>query len=147
MLFSIGAHPGFNCEMGDVLRFDQPETLASEWINEESLLAGGSYSLLNDETDLLLTPHLFDKDALILQHVRSKCVTLVRGGVPALKFRIGGAPVLGIWAKPGAPYVCLEPWFGINDADVLTPDLRQKRLIQALAPGAVFEQVWAVKTL
>jgi galactose mutarotase-like enzyme len=24
-------------------------------------------------------------------------------------------PYLGIWAKPQAPYVCIEPWIGIAD--------------------------------
>ena len=27
------------------------------------------------------------------------------------------SPHLGIWAKPGAPFVCIEPWFSYNDAD------------------------------
>jgi galactose mutarotase-like enzyme len=143
MYFSIGAHPGFCCAMGDVLRFDEPETLNSEYITDESLLAGAVYPLLRKETDIVLTPHLFDRDALILSGIRSRRISLVRGGKAAVTFDIGGAPVLGIWAKPGAPYVCIEPWFGINDPDETTPDISQKRLIQTLSPGAVFEQRWA----
>jgi len=145
MYFSLGGHPGFNCAMGDILRFDQPETLESEWIREDALLAGSAYPVLDRATDIVLHEHIFDKDALILSGIRSQHITLVRGGVPVVRFDMGGAPVLGIWAKPGAPYVCVEPWYGLNDANEITPDIRQKRLIQRLAPGGVFEQRWAAE--
>jgi galactose mutarotase-like enzyme len=142
MLFSVGAHPGFNCAMGDVLRFSQPETLRSEWITEESLLAGSSYPVLENATEITLHEHLFDRDALILPGVKSKCLTLVRGGQACVQFTLGAAPVLGIWAKPAASFVCIEPWFGINDGEAETPDFSQKRLINTLAPGALFAQHW-----
>ena len=142
MCFSIGAHPGFHCSMGDTLRFDTPETLASLWIDDEAMLAGGSYPVLENATDITIHEHLFDRDALILKDVKSKHVTLVRDGKPTVKFDIGGAPVLGIWAKPGAAYVCIEPWFGLNDSNEFTPDFSQKPLIQSLGPGEAFTQVW-----
>ena len=142
MYFSLGAHPGFRCQMGDILRFDVPETLASQWIDGEAMLAGGSYPVLENATDITIHEHLFDNDALILSGMASKHVTLVRDGKPSVKFDIGGAPVLGIWAKPGAPYVCIEPWFGLNDSSEFTPDLSQKPLIQRLGPGEMFTQVW-----
>lgn len=146
MYCSIGAHPGFNCQMGDILRFDQPETLDSQWIDNDSLLAGGTYPVLRGATDITLHEHLFDKDALILGGVQSKHITLVREGRPCVKFDLGGAPVLGIWAKPGAPYVCIEPWFGLNDPGSGHNDsptvLREKALIQTLEPSGVFTQAW-----
>jgi len=147
MYFSIGAHPGFNCAMGDILRFDTPETLDSLWIDEEAMLAGGSYPVLENATDIAIHEHLFDKDALILQGVKSKHVTLMRRGEAAIKFDIGGAPVLGIWAKPGAAYVCIEPWFGLNDSNEFTPDISQKPLIQRLGPGEAFTQTWKAEFL
>ncbi|MDR2686389.1 MAG: aldose 1-epimerase family protein [Oscillospiraceae bacterium] len=147
MYFSIGAHPGFNCAMGDVLRFGEPETLASLWIDGEAMLAGGSYPVLENSTDIAIHERLFDRDALILKGVKSKHVTLVRGGKPCVKFDIGGAPVLGIWAKPGAAYVCVEPWFGLNDSGEFTPEFSQKPLIQRLGPGAAFTQYWKAEFL
>ena len=142
MYFSLGGHPGFNCAMGDILRFDEPETLASQWIDGEAMLAGGSYPVLENATDITIHGRLFDNDALILSGMKSKHITLVRGGKPTVTFDIGGAPVLGIWAKPGAPYVCIEPWFGLNDSNEYTPDLSQKPLIQRLEPGGAFTQAW-----
>jgi len=147
MYFSIGAHPGFNCAMGDILRFGAPETLASLWIDDEAMLAGGSYPVLENATDIAIHGYLFDRDALILKGVRSKHVTLVRDGVPKVKFDIGGAPVLGIWARPGAAYVCIEPWFGLNDSNGFTPDVSQKPLIQRLGPEGTFTQAWRAEIL
>ena len=147
MYFSIGAHPGFNCAMGDILRFDVPETLDSQWIDSEAMLAGGSYPVLENSTDIIIHEHLFDNDALILQGMKSKHVTLMRRGEAAIRFDMGGAPVLGIWAKPGAAYVCVEPWFGLNDSNDFTPDFSRKPLIQRLGVGDAFTQVWRAEFL
>jgi len=142
MYFSLGAHPGFICAMGDILRFDQPETLDSQWIDDEAMLAGGGYPVLENSADIVVHEHLFDRDALIFSGIQSQHITLVRDGIPSVKFDIGGAPVLGIWAKPGAPYVCIEPWYGLNDSNEFTPDLSQKPLIQRLEAGGAFTQMW-----
>ena len=54
----------------------------------------------------------------------------------------GDVPYLGIWAKPGAPYVCLEPWYGVNDGREVKADISEKRGIQRLAEGETFEFFW-----
>jgi galactose mutarotase-like enzyme len=38
MYFSIGAHPGFNCELGDYLEFSEEETLETERIGEDAIV-------------------------------------------------------------------------------------------------------------
>lgn len=40
MYFSIGAHPGFNCKIGDYLEFEKDETLICEKIDELAVLDG-----------------------------------------------------------------------------------------------------------
>ncbi|MDR2525054.1 MAG: aldose 1-epimerase family protein [Oscillospiraceae bacterium] len=145
--FSLGAHPAFNCAMGDILRFSQPETLCSLCVNTESYLTGEAFSVLDAATELVLHPHLFDNDALIFQNVQSEFITLLRSGREALRFALGGAPALGLWAKPGAPYVCIEPWFGISDGLQGAPDIRQKKGVLLLAPGERFTQSWTAETM
>ena len=39
MYFSLGAHPGFNIEVGDSLIFDENETLVTERIDKDSIIA------------------------------------------------------------------------------------------------------------
>jgi len=39
---------------------------------------------------------------------------------------------------PNAPYVCIEPWFGINDIRGVDAELSQKKGILSLEPGKSF---------
>lgn len=50
-----------------------------------------------------------------------------KGGSRIVRVDYGNAPYLGIWAKPGAPFVCIEPWFGINDAPEVSGNISEKR--------------------
>ena len=51
------------------------------------------------------------------------------------RVHFGGAPYVGIWAKPGAPYVCIEPWEGLDDDIHTTGVLAEKKGIVALPAG------------
>ena len=61
---------------------------------------------------LALAPHLFDDDALIFLAPRSRSVHYGPPGGRGLRVDFAGMPQLGIWSKPGAPFVCIEPWYG-----------------------------------
>lgn len=148
MYFSIGAHPGFNCKIGDRLSFAEPETLVCEKIDSESILDGKFYPTLKNETDIVITKDIFDGDALILSGMKSDTVYLKSDLRPqVIKFNFGKAPVLGIWAKPGAEYVCIEPWYGINDSREVVSDFSRKRLIQKLEPGEEFIFPWSAEII
>lgn len=148
MYFSIGAHPGFNCKIGDRLSFAEPETLVCEKIDSESILDGKFYPTLKNETDIVITKDIFDGDALILSGMKSDTLYLKSDFRPQMiKFNFGKAPVLGIWAKPGAEYVCIEPWCGINDSREAVADFSQKRLIQKLEPGEEFVFPWSAEII
>lgn len=143
MYFSIGAHPAFNCALGDTLVFEQKETLHSERIDTESLLTGALDPILENADTLTLETSLFDKDALIFEGVRSKAVTLhCKQSKTAVRFFFGNAPYLAIWSKPAAPFVCIEPWHGINDAHTGAADFSKKRGIEALRAGESFSFSW-----
>lgn len=144
MYFSLGAHPAFNCRIGDTLRFSENETLSTEKIDlERSLRLPETYPVLNNATDITLTEHIFDEDALILKGVKSKYISLIKqNDNRTVKFDMGNAPYLGIWAKPNAPYVCIEPWFGVNDSFEKKNDFSEKTGINALAPDDVFNFAW-----
>ena len=148
MYFSIGAHPGFNCKIGDRLSFAEPETLVCEKIDSDSILDGKFYPTLKNETDIVITKDIFDGDALILSGMKSDTLYLKSDFRPQMiKFNFGKAPVLGIWAKPGAEYVCIEPWYGINDSREVVADFSQKRLIQKLEPGEEFVFPWSAEII
>ena len=50
------------------------------------------------------------------------------------------APVFGIWSPSGdAPFVCIEPWYGVSDREDFNKELRERKWSQSLKPGEVFE--------
>ena len=144
MYFSLGAHPAFNCAIGDKLVFDKPETLTSEKIDLiRSLRLPETFPCLTDDTTITITKDIFNEDALILHGIRSKHITLKSDSHDrTVRFDMGGSPYLGIWAKPGAPYVCIEPWFGVNDSTEIKNDFSEKDGINALPPAEIFNCSW-----
>lgn len=148
MYFSIGAHPGFNCKIGDRLEFAEPEKLVCEKIDTDSILDGKHYPTLDNETTIVITKDIFEGDALVLSGMKSDTVYLKSDFRPQyIKFNFGKAPVLGIWAKPGAEYVCIEPWYGVNDSREVKKDFSEKRLIQKIEPGEEFVFPWSAEII
>lgn len=140
MYFSVGAHPAFNCKVGDVIEFEQPETLATERIDKENLIIDEKFPLIENSREIVITKEIFEPDALILSDIKSKKLRIK--GENEIEFTFGDCPFLGIWAKPGAPYVCIEPWYGVNDGREVKSDISQKRGIQHLNKGETFEFAW-----
>lgn len=146
MYFSLGAHPGFKCKIGDYLEFDENETLSTEMIDSDSIRVNEKIPVLNNEKRITITEHIFDNDALIFSGIKSKHITLYSTeSARKVKFDFGGSPYLGIWAKPGAPYVCLEPWFGVNDSRDKKDCICKKEGIIALEAGKSFECSWTAE--
>ncbi|NLA77680.1 MAG: aldose 1-epimerase family protein [Clostridiales bacterium] len=147
MHFSIGAHPGFNCKIGDKLEFDVAQTLRTERIDAESIIIDETFPLLDNENAITVTEDIFKTDALILSGMKGENISLVNSeGKRYITFNYGSAPFLGIWAKPGAPYVCIEPWYGVNDSYDRKGDISQKRGINSLPAGESFEFSWSAET-
>lgn len=143
MYFSIGAHPAFNCDIGDEITFEKNETAYSERIDHDSVLIDKKDLILSDENVLKIAENTFDKDALIFSNLNSKSVVLSNlKRNKKISFFFGDAPFFAIWAKPNAPYVCLEPWHGINDSYEKKEDISQKRGIEKLEPHESFSFSW-----
>ncbi len=146
MYFGVGAHPGFNCRIGDVIEFSGNETLDSERIDMQLCLRKKeSFPVLRDENKIVITEHVFDEDALILKGIRSEHLTLhAFGGERDIVFRFN-SEYLGIWAKPGAPYVCLEPWCGVDDSTESDGIFETKEGNHNLDPGESFSLFWSAE--
>lgn len=145
MYYSFGAHPAFNCEIGDHLEFENNENLLTERIDHDSILIEEKFPVDIKDRKIIITKDLFNDDALILSGYTSKHVTLGSDKHNrTVKFNFD-SPLLGIWAKPGAPYVCIEPWWGVNDNYDKKLDLSEKRAIMALNPGETASFNWNVE--
>lgn len=145
--FSLGAHPGFFCKPGvSYLEFERDETVQARQLDESILISDQPVDFLNGQKVWPLQRDTFLKDAYILEGLCS-------GGLwvrnPAtgrdVKASFGGAPYLGLWAKPGADYVCVEPWLGLNDDHHQTGRLEDKKGIVALDAGRVFSFEFSIE--
>jgi galactose mutarotase-like enzyme len=154
MPFSIGGHPGFSCAQhsGDVLEdylleFEKAETADTRLVSGGLIAVKERRRVLTGERLLSLTRTLFDANALVFMNLSSSAVTLrSRRHAAAVRVDFPGFPCLGIWSKPAAPFVCIEPWFGHADPLGTKPGspLDTKPGIIMLRPGALFECEWRV---
>ncbi len=79
---------------------------------------------------------LFRDDVLILDQVKSRSVLYGGRSGPRLRIAFPDAVYLGLWTKPGAPFICIEPWHGITDSQGFTGDFMEKPGIFVLKGGA-----------
>ncbi len=154
MPFSIGAHPGFRCPLTDgermedyVIKFEHAET-ASRYPVENGLVSRRSEPCLNGESVLPLGPRTFERGALVFKELVSRCARLVsRVSGRGVDLAFQGFTDFGVWSKPGAPFVCLEPWCGIADAPDATGRLEDKEGIVRLPPGSAFARAVTIRPL
>jgi len=97
-----------------------------------------------DGRTLALSDALFADDALVWDQIRSQSVRYGAPAGPHLRVDFPDTPMLGIWTKPGAAFVCIEPWHGIADRHGFTGDIADKPGIFTLHPGEVKRIVMTV---
>lgn len=84
---------------------------------------------------LTLKDGLFENDAIIMTAPRSRSLTYGAPQGPKLGISYADFPQLGIWSKPGAGYVCIEPWQSYADLSGFSGELWDKPGIVRIAPG------------
>ena len=57
---------------------------------------------------------------------------------PRLRIGFPDASYLGVWTKPGARFICIEPWHGITDPEGFAGDFMQKPGVRVLKGGEAF---------
>src|SRR3546814_16515284 len=81
------------------------------------------------------TPATFRGDALIWDRLESRSLFWGVPGGRGLRIDFPDTPWLGLWQKPGAHYLCVEPWAGMADLVGFAGDVWEKQGIMRLAPG------------
>ena len=96
---------------------------------------------------LALTDALFQDDVLIFDQIRSRSVTYGSAHGPRIQVDFPDSPYLGVWSKPGAQFICIEPWHGVADPVGFAGDFTEKPGIFVVAPGAAFSSTMAITLL
>jgi galactose mutarotase-like enzyme len=154
MPFSIGAHPGFRCPLiggerieDHVVEFERTET-AERYPVEDGLVSRRGEPYLTGESVIALGPRTFERGALVFKELVSRRTRLVsRPSGRGVEVGFEGFPYFGVWSKPGAPFVCLEPWCGVADPPDASGRLEDKEAIVRLPPGATFARTLAIRLL
>ena len=151
--FSIGTHPAFMCPINQnekledcYLEFSEKETSYRKVLTTEGYLSHDERECLNDIDTLMLSKELFKDDALVFDNLKSDKITIKsKNNDKALAVDFTGFPYMGIWApKDGAPFVCIEPWFGHADYEDFKGELSEKEGIISLEVGKEFSCTYKV---
>ena len=150
--FSVGGHPAFNIPFSAgekyedyYLEFETEEQLVTHSISAEGFFTGQTSPVPSPGNKLYLTRHLFDGDALVFKDLKSREVCIKSDKHDkSISVEFPHFNYLGIWAKGGADFVCIEPWLGCADTAGKHVDISQKEDIQKVSPGHVFEAAFFI---
>ena len=153
MYFSIGAHPAFNVpfNIGEnsedyYLAFKtdrdvEKYTFQIPYIKEKTKVKAPK--------DIFIKPELFTDDALVYSGIDE--VTLKsRNNNMAIKVTFTDFPFLGIWSpfysetRTMAPFICIEPWYGIADLIDTTKAYESKLGVNKIKVGEEFNASYEI---
>jgi galactose mutarotase-like enzyme len=147
---SFGAHPAFNWPIGPgtskedhFVIFAEAELAPVRRLSGGLMRAGGEPSPVQG-TMLTLSERLFDDDAIILDALSSSAVAYIGSG-PGLDIAWSGFRQLGIWSKPGAPFLCIEPWRGFASPVDFDGEFSDKPGLMHIAPGTTERLIFSIK--
>lgn len=147
--FSIGAHPAFMCPVDSnetledyYLELDQKETSEIMLLDlSTGLFNGKREAYLNDNNIIPLNKETFQRDALVFDDLKSTKVSIKsKNHNKSLTMDFTDFPYMAFWAPAtGAPFVCLEPWYGHADLLGFNDEFKNKAGIQTLNVDESFE--------
>jgi len=153
LYFSLGGHPAYNVPLYEdesledyFLEFDRDMDLHSYTLTQTGLIKEQTVEVLKNDKKIQLHKNLFDRDALIFKDIPSKRISLKnKSGKNILTVEYEDFRHLGIWSKPAAPFVCLEPWLGYADVENTNQDLKTKEGINELMPSQEFKASYSIQ--
>jgi galactose mutarotase-like enzyme len=152
MPFGIGFHPAFVWPLPGAAGRDHVVTLDNqgepEMVRvEEGLISPAKLVSPFKAGRLVLDHAMFEQDAMIFPEGAGKGLRYGAHGGPTMQFRFDNLPNLALWQKPGAPFICIEPWHGTAAEKNGSNDLAKRPFSQVLAPGASVRVEFSVEVV
>ena len=147
MPFCIGGHTAIRIPEGERfedfhLLFDQAETADSHLLSPQGIILHDGRKTMLDGTGTLALDYqdFAQMDTLIFSMLRSGNVSLVhRETGRGVRLDFHEFPMVAFWTKPGAPFLCMEPWQGCAAWDNESGRFEDKLFCAILQPGEVKE--------
>ena len=140
---SFGYHPAFRWPLpygqtrsSHYIEFADDEPAPMRRLDAAGLLTPELHPTPIVQRRLVLADSLFEDDVVIFDKIRSRAVTYGAAQGPRLQVSYPDAPYLGIWTKPRADFICIEPWHGVADPVGYTGDFAVKPGVFLVPPGA-----------
>jgi galactose mutarotase-like enzyme len=139
---SLGYHPAFVWPLpygedraAHYIEFETDEPAPIRCLDGNGLLTPQRLETPVKNRRLALRDDLFSADALIFDRIASRTVTYGSDIGPRIALSFPGVPYLGVWTKPGANFICIEPWHGITDPQGFNGELQDKPGSLLVPPG------------
>jgi galactose mutarotase-like enzyme len=139
---SFGFHPAFRWPLpygepreAHSLTFEKDEPAPIRRLDGDGLVMPKDFETPVKNRKLQLRDALFTADAIIFDQMASRRLCYGAEHGPRLEIEYSGMPYLGVWTKPGAGYVCIEPWYGLADPQGYSGDFYAKPGINQLPAG------------
>lgn len=140
---SFGFHPGFvwplpgaQDKSGHFIKLDRDDHLDVARAVDGFMLAEETRVDLPGRR-LALGDDLFGAGAMVMRRPESRAVTYSADGSPcSIRVEWHGLPTLLFWTRPGAPFVCIEPWAGAPDPAGFGGEMFDRPGVDIIAPGA-----------
>lgn len=140
---SLGFHPAFRWPLqagqarnDHFIEFEFDEDARVRRLDSAGLLTDERHPSPVQDRRLALNDALFKDDVLIFDQLRSRRLTYGTATGQRLQITYPNATHLGLWSKPGAGFVCIEPWRGVADPVDFEGALNDKPGMFRVAPGA-----------
>ncbi|MBS9334736.1 aldose 1-epimerase family protein [Fructobacillus sp. M1-13] len=153
LFFSVGGHPAFNLPLDGGKFSDYYLSVKPEKVYDRIRLVGpysnpNMPSPFNADIPLRLRQEDYHDDAIILKLDRQKTTFLLArlANQHGMEMTVDNAQYLGIWTPAGkdAPFIAIEPWWGIADTVDATGNFKEKFGNNVLAAGDTFNGTYAM---
>lgn len=152
MPFTFGLHPAFLCPLTEEevfedyhLIFSNPENLTQIHF-DPAKKTKETYEALAQQQDFPLSyKWILDEATIVYKGMKSAYVEL-KGKQHGVRVSIAGYPYLAFWTPAqGAPFLCIEPWYGHADFSKVEEDFYHREGTMILSPKKTFTTSYTIE--
>lgn len=145
--FQIGGHPAFmlpeykaGAPWSGKVKFDNCGDISSITVADQGCVLYDRIDVPTDNGVWSFDQESFNPDAVIFDRSQIHKVTILDGKKKPYLSISFDCPNVGLWSPYGkkAPFLCIEPWYGLHDHVRYSGKFKDKDSMNHLLPGASF---------